>query len=380
MGVALTTTSNPAANSNRMVTLLSKKLLKVQEDTLVLDQFGVQEDLPQHASARTMRFFKPERASANLRSGPTDNTIAAINALSEGVAPTTFRENAFIAIDVTLKQYGQVTKISDIHDAIDAFKPLMQNIELMGRDAALHTDTLIRNSLVGGTHPGTGTPLTHDSSTQGGTDSRFYGAEVFCTGAGTFAPTVSGGSSSTAMFNTLKALSQANGKLTRVGVLACVTRLKLKNAPKLKGGRYGFLICPQHSHDLFQDSSYANAFQGRGSDGIYKGELGSVDNVTFIEQTNPFMEDDTYGTYSSTDTIGTAGLVYTSIALGANAYGVPKLSGTKSPLRPRIIVVDKADSGNPLQQFVMAGWKAYYMAIGLDPENIVAIRAKSSFA
>lgn len=380
MGVALTTTANPSANANRMVTLLSKKLLAVQEDTLQLAQFGIQEDLPQHASARTMRFFKPERAASTLKASHVDNTVAAINLLGEGVAPTSYRENAFTAIDVTLKQYGQVTKISDIHDAIDAFKPLMQNIELMGRDAALHTDTLIRGALVGGTHPGTGTPLTHDSTTQGGTDARWYGAEVFAAAANTFVVTSASSSSSTTLFNNLKALTQAASKLSRLGVLMAVTRLKLKNAPKLKNGRYGFLICPQHSHDLFQDSSYANAFQGKGAEGIYKGELGSVDNVTFIEHTNPHTEDETYGTFSTTDTIGTAGLIYTSFALGAGAYGVPKLAGTKSPLRPRIIVVDKADSGNPLQQFVMAGWKAYYMAVGLDPENIVAVRAKSSFA
>lgn len=376
----MTTTGNPStANAARMVTLLSKKLQKVQEDTLVMDQFAMQEDLPMHASARTIRFFKPERASVNLKSAPTDNTIAAINNLTEGVAPTTYRENAFIATDVTLKQYGQVTKISDIHEAIDAFKPLMQNIELMGRDAALHTDTLIRNALVGGTHPGSGTPLTHDSTTQGGTDARFYGSELFATAAaGVFTLTASGGSTSTALFNALKAATQANSKLTRVGILAAVTRLKLKNAPRLKGGRYVCAICPQHSHDLFQDTSYANAFQGRGADGIYKGELGSVDNVTFVEQTNPFTEDETYGTYSTTDT-ATAGLVYSSLVLGAGAYGVPKLAGSKSPLRPRIIVVDKADSGNPLQQFVLAGWKAYYMAVGLDPENVVNIRSKSTF-
>lgn len=374
MAVVITSTTSSGVAA-RMLTYLSKKLQYVQTDNLVLDQFGITEELPTEQGVKTITFFKPEKASATLYSATTDNAIAALNLLTEGTAPTTFRENVWTNVVCTLKQFGQVTKISDLMSSLDAYKPIKQNIELMGRDAALHYDTVIRNSLVGATHPsGTGTPLTHDSQVAGN-----YGAEIFAAAAGTWTATSSGSGTSTALFNALKLLTQANSKLTRLGALSAVTRLKTKKAPTLKNGNYVCVVPPQCVHDLVQDSSYSNAFQGRGATGIYKREVGTVDGCTFVEATNPFIEDETYETYSSTDTVN-AGLVYTSLFLGAGAYGVPKLAGSKSPLAPRIIIVDKADSGNPLQQYILAGWKGFYMSQGLDTDNIVALRSKSTFA
>lgn len=362
---------------DRLVTLLSRKLLIVQEDELVLDQFATLEDLPAEAGSNTIRFFQPEKAASGLRSAPTDATTAALNALAEGVAPTTYRENTWRKVEVTLKQYGQVTKISDIVKAVDAYKPLKQNIQLMGRDAALSFDTCIRNALVGAAHPGSGAVLTHTSSGGAAT----AGCEVFATAtAGAFKATTNGApNTSNTLFTALSGASAANSKLTRAGILAASTRLRVKKSPRLRGGNYACVLCPQHFHDLVQDADYKVAFQGTGRQGIFKRELGALDGVTFIEGTNPFTEDETYGTYSETDVDGD-GLIYTSLFLGAGAYGCPKLAGSNSPMRPQIVILDKPDKSDPLGQFVMAGWKAYYMAVGLDSDNIVALRAKSTFA
>jgi len=364
--MAMTTLANPASVADRLLTFFSKRLLEVQMDKLVLDQFAIQEDLPANASARTMRFFKPEKASSSLYSSPTATNI--VTALTEGVAISTFRENDWTKVDVTLKQYGAATKISDIVSMIDAYKPLKQNIELMGRDAALHTDTLIRNALVGSTHPdGATTPLTHTSNTSG--------AEIFQAANGTLVPP---GTSST-LFTTMKAGTQADLIITRLKVLAALTRLRVNKAPTLKGDRYVCLIPPQAMHDLVRDTAYQQAFQGRGNEGVFKGFLGEIDGISFVLNTNPFIEDETYGTFSQTDT-STVGLIYSVLFLGAGAYGVPKLAGTTSPLRPKFFINDKPDKSDPLNQFVIAGWKAYYMAIGLDAANIVNLRVKSTFA
>ncbi len=376
MGNAMTTLLVPASVAERMQLLLSKKLLKVQEDELVMDQFAMLDDLPRNAGANQIRFFKPEKAASGLYSAPTDANTAALKELTEGTAPTTFRENVWTKVDVTLKQYGQVTKLTDILSAVDAYEPLKQNIALMGRDCALSFDTCTRNALVGSAHPGTGgNSLTHSSSAGSAT----YGCEIFATAVlGAFTPTSLAGVSAT-LFTALSGAAASVSKLTRAGVLSAATRLAVKKAPKLKNGNYVCILPPQQRHDLVQDSDYKVAFQGKGAEGVYKNVLGTIDGVTFVNSTNPYIEDESYGIYDSTDDNGD-GLIYTALFLGAGAYGVPKLAGSKSPKRPQVIINDQADKFDPLNQTVIAGWKAFYMAAGLDTDNIVALRAKSTWA
>lgn len=365
--MAMTTTSNPASVADRLLTYFSKKLLHVQEDELRLDQFGLQEDLPANASSRTIRFFKPSLADSGLYSAPTATDV--VHALTEGSALANYRENAWTKVDATLKQYGAVTKISDIVTMIDAYKPIQQNIALMGRDAALHADTVVRNALVGSTHPdGSTTPLTHGSN---GTN----GCELFVTADGV----ISNSGTSSTHFTTLSGLTQAQGKAMRLMVLGATTRLAMNKAPKLQKGKYVCLLPPQIRHDLVRDTDYKDAFNGRGAEGVYKGQMGDIDGCIFVEHTNPFIEDETYGTYDSTDN-DADGLIYSTLFLGAGAFGVPKLKGTKSPLKPQVFINDKPDKSDPLNQFVIAGWKAYYMAMGLDSKNLVVARSKSTIA
>lgn len=373
--MAMTTLTNPSSVADRYITYLNKKLLYVQTDILKLDQFAIMAELPAEGSTKTIRFFKPAKAGGGsgqfsaapgLYASPTTTDV--VHALTEGTAIANYRENDWTKVDATLKQYGAATKISDIVQLTDAFKPLMQNIDLMGRDAALHYDTVIRNALVGSTHPdGATTPLTHSSN---GTN----GCEIFVSAADTY---VNSGTSST-NFTTTSGLSKANGKATRLFVVTAATRLAVNKAPLLKGDNYVCLLPPQVQHDLIRDSDYKTAFQGTGNSGIFRGQVGQVDGFTFIKATNPFIEDETYGTFDSVDDDGD-GFIYTTFFLGAGAYGVPKLAGTNSPLKPQVFINNKPDKSDPLNQFCIAGWKGYYMAMGLDSANIVAGRTKSTF-
>lgn len=371
--MAMTTTANPASVADRIQIHFSKKLLEVQVDELIMDQFGMQADLPMNAHSRSIRFFKPALADSTLYGASPTATNGVIgkfdvSTADEGSAISTFRENDFTKVDVSLEQYVQATKISDVISMIDAYQPLKQNIDLMGRDAALFYDSLVRNALVGSTHPdGSTTPLTHGSD---GTN----GCELFVSGAGT---AINGGTSAN-NFATLSGLTQANGKAFRRFILAAGTRLRVNKAPKLKG-KYLCLLPPQVMQDLCEDSKYENAFQGKGAEGVYKGQIGEMDGFRFVEHTNPFIEDETYGTYDSTDN-DSDGLIYSTIFLGANAYGVPKLAGTKSPLKPQVFVNDKPEKSDPANQFIVAAWKCFLMSMGLDSRNLVVGRSKSTFA
>lgn len=137
MATGTNSSTNPTDVSNRLQTLYSKKLLPHIENQLVWDQFGQRESIPANLGSSTIRFFRKRAASTG-----------GVVALVEGTPITTFTTMEMGYVDLPLKQRGEACKITDILRAIDLFKPLEQNIETMGEDAALDFDTITRNSIV----------------------------------------------------------------------------------------------------------------------------------------------------------------------------------------------------------------------------------------
>lgn len=54
-----------------------------------------------------------------------------------------------------------------------------------------------------------------------------------------------------------------------------------------------------------------------------------------------------------------------------------KLGGVAK--KPQIIVVDKPDSGNPLNQFTIVGWKAFWTQIVLNSAWGITLRHKTQY-
>lgn len=348
--MAMTTTANPADVANRLQTHFSKQLLAHAVDTLRLSEFAMKADLPAKSGSKTIRFFKKRVADASQ-----------VGALTEGTAIATFTEVALSYVDVTLQQWGEATKISDILRLIDLFPTLKMNIDTMGEDCALQADCVCRDAIVA--NPSASTWIADTQSTLYGSN----GAQE------RFADQITDvATASATRFATLLANTAANGKLTRAKALTCVTQLKVNKAPKINGG-YVCVVPPQMTHDIRQDTDWLEAAKYSDVKKLYNDEIGSLDGVRYVEATNPFIEGSTYGTYSAT------GAVFSALFLGKNAFGAPKLTGTKSPWSPQIIICDKPDKSDPVNQFVTAGWKAFWASILLDSSYVVALRGKSTF-
>jgi len=336
--MAMTTTSNPSSQADKIQKHFSKKLLQHAIFKLQLSQFAVESELPRNAGANSVRYFR-------RRVAKSDDVVE----LSEGVPISTFTEVDMEYVDVSLKQYGEAAKITDIVTYTDLFNMLQQSIEGMAEDCALHADKTIRNVIIADM-------LNSDNGHE-----RFAGV------------TPTGNSS--ADFGTFDALSAANAKFTRLAALGAKTQLAhhTVRAPKING-KYVALITATNVHDLTQDDDWLEAAKYSRPDKLYKGEIGELDGVKYIEHDNPFVEDDTYGTFDA------AGDNYTTMFLGRGAFGCPKLAGSKSPKKPQIIVNDKADKSDPLNQFITAGWKSYWNAKTLNPKFLVLLRSKSTFS
>lgn len=305
--------------------LFSKDLLYYAVQDLALAEYGKKAKLPKNMGHKAITFFRFDAPD-----------VTNVQSLSEGVAISTFRDLTLSTVAVTLAQYGEAARMTDILTMTELFDSLEQNIKVMGEEAALKLDTVTRNELV--------TNATQERFAQ-----------------------------STASFAGLSAASASDGAATRQDFLGCATRLKISRA-KTFGSNYICIIPPQVSHDLRKDADWLEAAKYSNVQALYKGEIGMLDGIRFVEATNPFIEAN-----SAEDTYDAAGTIYSSLVLGQEAFGIPELAG-QSPFSPSIIIVDTPDSANPLNQYKTVGWKAFWAAKMLNGNYFVNLRSKTTFA
>lgn len=334
-GTPVGTGANPAGLSNYFQPVLQKKLINRLKETLKLADLAMQVDLPKNAGTDKVKFFQY-----------TNNADASeVRTLTEGSAPAQRREVSLRNIEVSLTQFGEILQITDKLSYLTLFNVLSEGISLLGEDAALKCDSMVRDEFTTGTDiSGTATPK------------RFVNR---------------GGTRDFASLLANTTLSQVS--LNAVELLDSVTHLKQNKANPLKGS-YTALVPPQVSRDLFRDTDFLNTVAYAGSaKPLVTGELGSFYGVRIVEHTNPFIEGNTQGTYSS------GGSIYSVPVIGGDSVGVVKLSGD-SPLSPKVTVLNTADKSDILNQNIYAGYKLYYTAKLLDSRKAVVIKCKSSWA
>lgn len=305
------------------------KLLAHAEPKLAFAQFGMKGSLGTGENALSVTWFRRAVADASR--------VSAIG--TEGTAPSAADIPILESVSATLAQYGEWSPITDLASWTSLWKLMDHHSELMGDDAALHYDNVVRNVLVAG--------LT-------GTGQRRY----------------AGGAADHAA---LRALTVDQGRFTRVDGLAAATALGINKAPRIQGG-YVCIVPEQVAHDLQQDPDWIWAkTYGDGGKNLLNGELGMLDAVRYVRSTEPFIEAGTQGTYDS------GGNVYRSFVTGKDGYGIVDFSA--SPItKPQIIITNKADKSDPLNQKMTVGWKAFWQAKVLNTAWVRSISSRTTFA
>lgn len=327
--MAMMSTLSPAELITQFQTYFKRELLPRARQLIILDQFAVKSPFPKNMGAKTIRMHRKLAGAASN-----------VAALTEGVPPTTFREVKLEYVEATLAQYGEVVKISDIMGLTELFSTLEESKDSLSEDAALHADSIVRNMLC---HASTGATKSYSG------------------GATTFAE--------------LSALTTTTGAMVIQDILREMTALKLARAPK-KNGDYFIVVPPQISYDLMLDTKFfipVNTYQDKTQ--VMKGEVGKWFGVRVVETTVPFEETSggTEGTFVAD------GAIKTSIVTGTGGFGTPLMAGN-SPYDPQIIINMKPDKSDPLNQFVIAGFKTYWAALVLNKPWVRALRSKTSYA
>ena len=321
------TTSAASGNnlSAEMKTFYDKVLLREAGPNLVHEQFGQKRDIPR-GSGKTIEFRK------------FNQLPKALTALTEGVTPDGGALDV-TSLTATVAQYGYFVRITDMLDLTAIDNVIVEAVRLLGSQAGVTMDTIVRNALVSGTNV------------------------MYC-------PKVAGGNETAV---TTRGGMDATSQLTVKMVQKAAALLKKNNVPTING-KYVAIIHPYVAYDLMRDSEWVDAHKYAQPTNLYTGEIGEIAGVRFVESTEAKVWND-----SNCPQIGSSGKYYSVFAtlfLGKNAYGVTEVTG--GGLQTIVKAKGSGGTSDPLDQRSTVGWKGIRTAKILLEQNMVRVESISA--
>lgn len=318
---ATTMTTETGSLSAEMKTFYEKRLLDQAEPLLVHNQFGDKYPIPAN-NGKKIEFRKYSALPK------------ALTALTEGVTPAGNSLNV-TTVEGTVKQYGDWIQLSDMLQMTAIDNNVVQATKLLSSQAGRTLDTVTREVLAGGTNV-IYAPKVVD------------GAETEVLSRSTLTPEC---------------------VLTPFVVMRAAATLEAMNTPKIDGS-YVLIIHPYCRETLQESPGWVDVVKYKEGNNTFSGEIGKIGDVRVVttseakvinDSTCPVVESTTY--YS----------VFTSLLLGANAYGVTMLENGGL----QHIVKQLGYGEDPLNQRSSCGWKATSVAMRLCEEYMVRIESLS---
>ena len=295
--------------SAEMKTFYDMTLIDEAQAALVHDQFGQKRPIPKNGG-KTIEF----RKFAALAKATTP--------LVEGVTPDG-KGLTVSTITATVNQYGDYITQSDVLELTSLDNTILEATKLLGRQAGLTLDTIVRNVLQSGTNV------------------------TYCPKADGTAVT-----SRSALDNTCQ--------LTVDVINQVVAKLRAQNAPTI-GGKYVAIIHPYVAYDLMRDPEWIDAHKYAKPENMYEGEIGEIGGVRFVQTSEAKIYE---------------GGVFGTLIFGEGAYGVTEITG--GGLQTIVKQKGSAGTADPLDQRSSVGWKAIKTAELLIPQYLVRVESKSA--
>ena len=298
--------------SAEMKTFYDMTLIDEATANLVHDQFGQKRPIPAHGG-KTIEF----RKFAPL--------AKAMTPLTEGVTPDG-KSLEVSTITATVAQYGDYITQSDVLELTALDNTILEATKLLGRQAGLTLDTVVRNVLNSGTNV-------------------------------SYCPKVVDGVETAV---TSRSGVVKDCQLTVDVVQQVVAKLRAQNAPTING-KYVAIIHPYVAYDLMRDPEWIDAHKYTKSDNLYEGEIGEIAGVRFVQTTEAKIFDNG---------------VFSTLFLGEGAYGVTEITG--GGLQTIVKQKGSAGTADPLNQRSSIGWSAIKTAEILIPNYIVRVESYSN--
>lgn len=393
-----TNVTTDAALSDEMKTYYSDYLIDMAEPELVHDQFGQKKPIPKN-NGKNIEFRK------------YDSLPKALVPLTEGVTPSG-KKLSVSTVTATVAQYGDYVELSDILLLTAIDNNLVEATELLGSQAGRTLDTITREVLNGGTNVqyganavqarynlvgGDATPANNHYLTVDCIKRAVRTLKVFNTPKidGNYVAIIHPDCSYDLMSDPEwkyphQYVDTENIYQGEIGMIAGVrfvetTEAKVFHAANLAGDDRTLAV-----NGAVSASTTVNFDGGTVSAHDLKGRT-----LQFYDATNGWQVGEVSDNTASAITLkaaltiadnaviypGEAGRggrdVYSTLVLGANAYGVTELTG--GGLQHIVKQLGSGGTTDPLNQRATAGWKATKTAERLVEQYMVRIETASTF-
>jgi N4-gp56 family major capsid protein len=276
--------------SPEMQTFYDMTLIDEAGPELVHGQFGQMKPIPK-GSGKIIEFrkFSP--------------LPKAMEPLTEGVTPDGKSLNV-TEITATVSQYGDYITQSDVLELTALDNTILEATKLLGRQAGITLDTVVRNVL----H--TGTNVTYCPKVENGVETEVTSRNDL----------------------------GENCQLTVDVVMQVVAKLRAQNTPTING-KYVAIIHPYVAYDLMRDPEWIDAHKYASPENLFEGEIGEIAGVRFVQTTEAKIYE---------------GGIFGSLFLGANAYGITEITG--GGLQTIVKQKGSAGTADPLDQRSSVGY------------------------
>lgn len=247
--------------------------------------------------------------------------------LTEGVTPDG-KSLSITSLKATAEQYGDYVTVSDVLDMQAKDPVITESSEVLGEQASLLVDTIVRDILTVGT--------TVQYANRKASRDNLTSADIL------------------------------NGLEMR----KAIKRLKKVGAKPFEDGYYHSIIDADQELDMKNDTSsngFTEVAKYANQKALLRGEIGTFDKARIKVSTN-----------ASTVENASKVEVHKAVVYGRHSYGIVDLE--KGRGKPRIIVKRASESGtsDPLEQRNTVGWKNMFTAIRLNELAIVRIETGAS--
>jgi len=247
----------------------------------------------------------------------------------EGV-PTTAVQLTATNITGTTAQYDAAVSVSDLM-AYTSFGDVMkQAVELLAYNAGISIDTVVRKE------------VSASGTMQVGTGAAHWTA------------------------------IPATGTLSISEIKRAVRTLNRNDAFKQDDGFYVAIAHPDALYDLMSDTTTggwidANKYDSATSDKLFRGELGKMHGVRFLQTSNGYVVGSSCATNSA---VLASSSIYVTSVFGKEAFGVTELQNLKTYVKG----FETGGTGDPTNKVATAGWKTTFGAASLNSSFYVNIR------
>jgi len=224
-------------------------------------------------------------------------------------------------VTATLQEYGSSIKISKLLKLTSVDEDAVEKIELLGQNMGETIDTLDREAL-------------------------FAGATVQLAGGKTSLSNIT-----------------ASDILTTTEIRKAVRTLKTNKAIKYPDGYFIGKIGPATEFDITGDATWVNAATYSDVKKLYRGEVGALHGVRFVNVTNQKSESSTV-------------VVYSNFIHGAFAFAKYNLAGDVPKLY--IKTPNEHDTSNAADRYSVISWAGSYVAKVLISEWVLNLKTAAS--